>query len=229
MLANLNVPHECYQRARSSTASSTKSRDRTSRESLTFPGDVPRMQMPRRNSSTSQSSQSDREQRDVLQGLSHFLAHPRYTAFPPVSAIAPFSYSSPPPQHTFARRLSQSQSSPISSAEGDSSPGLSPPFLVPSQGLPGTNHQRNSAHHFPPPSPSPSATSSHLSSLPSPALDYAAPMPTISAATDVSAGRAISPAQRSGCELVPLERLRLHAAIHREPADDAILRSFRPL
>ncbi|KAL5485457.1 hypothetical protein ACEPAI_8099 [Sanghuangporus weigelae] len=218
ILANLHVPHECYQRARSSTVGSNKKAERGPREAL--PTDVSMSFAPRRNSisAASQSSQSDRDQ-SLSQGFSPFIVQARYSPFPPspVSAIASSSQLC-----VRTRTPILSECAPLSDGQRQPRPVL----VAASQRPAYEDHHRNKTH-FASPSPAPSATSSHLSSLPSPAAsDNAGPSPLLlTPATPVLPSGSCDP--RS---LVPLEHLRAGQLAHRrEPADDEILRSFRLL
>ena len=219
VLANLQVPHECYQRARSSTIGSGKKTERSTREP--FPTDVQLPQAPRRNSTStnSQSSQSDLEQPSPLI-YQPFSAPSRYSPFPPspVSAIPSSSRAAAPFSGTGHYQHHHPQ--------------LFPPLLMPNQRPgPSSTEAHRSPTNFPPPSPSPSIASSHpsSSSLPSPPADDAiglgpSPLLTVSTAAQTSPSGVRS--------LVPLEHLRAghtHPKVRREPADDEILRSFRPL
>ncbi|KAI5118242.1 hypothetical protein M0805_008878 [Coniferiporia weirii] len=217
MLARLPVPHECYQRARSSTVGGSKKTERSPRNA--FPGEIPRSRAPRRNSTASQSSLSDRDQQQSLSPLS---SHPRYAPFPlsPISHPHPSTAVSSSLQRPHAQAPSHS-SPPRAASESQE---VLPP--LPSQELGAADAYRSSAH-ISPPSRSPSMASSPLSSLPSPANDRThGPSPLLS--LPAAPGAAFNtPVLRS---LVPLERLRAsHSALRREPADDEILRSFRPL
>ena len=229
-LATLQVPHECYQRARSSTTASSKKRDSQNN------GDAPRTRMPRRNSSASQGSQSSDRERDVLQGFTPLSAQsqPRFAAFPPSPIAHPHASSSsnsfsPPQQRTrplhqhTPHQLPPSHVLPPRSSEPNGGP-LAPPFVVPSQGASGS-FQR-SPTQLPPPSPSLSS-SSRMSALPSPALDYT-PDPMNNVTPSHFSARP-DPASRPGFHLVPLERLATQKVVHRAPADSEILRSFRSL
>lgn len=239
-LSNLQVPHECYQRARSSTTASNKKRDSQSG------ADAPRMRMPRRNSSASQGSQSSDKEREqnVLQGFTPLSAQPqpRFAAFPPSPVAHPHASSSSgsssramspsqqrtrPPHHHTPHQLPPSHVLPPRASGLNGSP-MAPPFVVPSQGP-----FSLSPTELPPSSPSLSASSSHLSALPSPALDYTPdPIGSVALAhlsTGLGSSRSGSPASRPGFQLVPLERLATHRVVHRAPADSEVLRSFRPL
>ncbi|KAL5523508.1 hypothetical protein ACEPAG_7681 [Sanghuangporus baumii] len=218
ILANLHVPHECYQRARSSTVGSNKKAERGPREAL--PTDVSMSFAPRRNSisTASQSSQSDRDQ-SLSQGFSPFIVQPRYSPFPPspVSAIASSSQLC-----IRVRTPILSECAPVSDDQHQHRP-----VLVAARQRPGSEDRYRNKTHIALPSPAPSAVSSHLSSLPSPtADDNAGPSPLLlTTATPVLPSGSCDP--RS---LVPLEHLRAgQLAHHRAPADDEILRSFRLL
>lgn len=218
ILANLHVPHECYQRARSSTIGSSKKTERGPREAI--PTDVSMSFPPRRNSvsTASQSSQSDRDV-PLTQAYLPFSIQPRYSPFPPspVSAIASSSQlhaRTRTPVHPDRPHTSTGQRQPR-------------PVLATSSQTAGSEDRYRSATHFSLPSPAPSTASSLFSSLPSPpAEDDAGPSPLILApATPVPPSGSSHP--RS---LVPLEHLRAGQLAHRrEPADDEILRSFRLL
>ncbi|KLO11741.1 hypothetical protein SCHPADRAFT_915906 [Schizopora paradoxa] len=205
VLANLRVPHECYQRARAGTSSSTRTRDRgTGRE---VPGgDMPRMRTPRRNSTASVTSShsSDREN-SSHPGLSPLSMHHRtYAAFP--SSIPPSSASYQP-------QLPSSPEHGSSGSNSPTSPIQMPPFIPSMQRLPLTT-----------------SVSSAYTSLPSPPHENSAPCmrsPMSSAAGSFSA--VPSNAENQRFKLVPLDRLASNRVLPREPADDEILRSFRPL
>ncbi|THH06548.1 hypothetical protein EW145_g4008 [Phellinidium pouzarii] len=211
VLASLHVPHECYQRARSSTVGGSKKIERSPRD--VYPGEIPRSRAPRRNSSASQSSLSDRDQQQALSPLS---THPRYAPFPPTHTSTAVSTSLP--------RLHAHSPSHVSLPRTADGLQMSfPPSFVPSQG-PSVSDMYRSSINFPPPSPTPSAGSS---SLLSPAGDEMADPRLLPIVSAVPGPVSHTPDTRS---LVPLECLRGgHSILRREPADDEILRSFRPL
>jgi len=208
VLANLPVPHDCYQRARAGTSSSTKARERgTGRE---VPGgDMSRMRSPRRNSTASvNSSQSSDLENGAHLGLSPLSMHHRtYAAFP--SSLPPSSSASTLPP--FQLQLSSSpEHSSSSGSSSPTSPIQMPPFVPSMQRLP------------------PSA--SVYASLPSPLHENSAPGMRSPASSAVGPFPAIANGgENQRFKLVPLDRLASNRVLPREPADDEILRSFRPL
>ena len=208
VLAGLNVPHECYQRACSSTASSSKkSQQQQQQQQHPLSSVSPRdssfpnrstSSVPRRNSTASASgSQSSASDRDLTLA-SPVTAHPRYAPFPP-GQISPHIPPTPVERK---------------SAGAEGTRAALPPLYVPSQA------QSPYCGGGTSPSPALSATSSAFSPH-----DGFSPVSTKSPAYGTGTGRA--PAT-----LVPLDRLRTGQAapsLRRDRADDEILRSFRPL
>ncbi|KAH8118926.1 Gti1/Pac2 family-domain-containing protein [Phellopilus nigrolimitatus] len=206
VLSGLHVPHECYQRARSSNVGANKKNERGARDP--YPNEVQRMHAPRRDSTASQSSQSSDRDQSQSQSLTPLSVHPRYAPFPPSPVAHPHAAAA-----SSSHLYSVFHASP---PRTDSEAGALAPLFLPSQGP-----YRSSAHG-PPPSPSPSS----MSSLSSPiGEEMAGPRPMLSitaASTSVHSS--------AGPRLVPLEHLRAGQSVNRrEPADDEILRSFRLL
>lgn len=229
-LANLKVPHECYQRARSGAASTSKKSGANGTKDI-FPSESTRARASRRNSTTSQNSMSDRDQ--VSQVQAHVLPphiHPmhihvdspwdqaRLASFPP----SPSTYPNPPPTASSSGSHGDSPLPRLPSATRSCLSPLSVSSITPTS-------RPNS--HFPPlsPSPSPSITSSQFSSsIPSPATPDGTQ--TLPISTMYLSPVDSNPMGLGSRSLVPLDRLRSGQQIlRREPADDEMLRSFRPL
>ena len=242
-LSGLNVPHECYQRARSTTTSGGKARDRNSqRDSAQVDG--PRTHSPRRNSTASADSHaSDRE------GFASFSQH-KFAAFSVTPAPhIPQTASAHQPHRNSVSSSGKSGSSrvhagvlPMEQLSSSRSPRIAPSpalFHIPSRSPAlsiGVTSLRNTAQ---PPlhSPSTPSTASPLSVQPSPSYDYPnspiAPSPLASnPALDRNANwHAIDSSCHSAQhrQLVPLDRLASMQISRRDPVDDEALRSFRPL